>query len=210
MVFLLGLPASKAVGTNSVIIIASTSLSAFFHWRQGTLRKEWVFLGLGGVIGTLVGNALFFYVTSQGWMRQVLGVAFMIIGAVMLLGAKGGKSEAPDKLKLFLVGVGIGTFAALVGMSGGILLNPVLVTLLGLDIKVAIGMSVAALPIITVASAVPKVLSGYADLSVALPFIPGIIIGTKLGAKVMKGMKSKTLKKLFGIFMILVGLKFLT
>ncbi len=208
MVFLLHVPPAKAVGTNSVIIIASTTLSAFFHWRQGTLRREGLLLGAGGVLGTFVGNELFFAVAAQGLMKKVLGIFFILIGLLMLTSPRRGKGEA-SPLKLFLVGIGIGTFAALVGMSGGILLNPVLVAFLGYDIKDAIGTSVAALPIITVSSAIPKVLGGYADLALASAFIPGIIIGTMFGAKVMKRSKSATLKKAFALFMIAVGVKFL-
>jgi len=209
MVFLLGMSAPKAVATNSVIIIATTTLSAYFHWRQGTLKKEGILLGIGGIIGTFFGNALFFYASSQGWMRYVLGISFITIGFVTLLRMNAEKEEIPNNLALFLIGIATGAFAALLGMSGGILLNVVLVTVLGIDIKIAIGLSVAALPVISIASAIPKVISGYADLAVALSFIPGVIIGTKLGAKMMKGMKSKTLKKLFVVFMIAIGLKFL-
>ncbi|NPA85617.1 MAG: sulfite exporter TauE/SafE family protein [Crenarchaeota archaeon] len=209
MVFVLGLPPPKAVGTNSVIIVISTLTSAFFHWKQGTLRKEGFFLGLGGLLGSLLGNWLFFYVTALGLTRRVLGISFMIIGIMMWVGNFRSRREIPKKVTLFLLGVGIGTFAALVGMSGGVLLNPTLV-LLGVDVKVAIGMSVTALPIITVASAVPKILAGYADLGTAAAFAPGIVLGTKLGAATMKGMRSNTLRRLFALFMFLVGIKFLT
>ena len=209
MVFLLGLKPPVAVATNSVIIVISTSLSAFFHWRQGTLRKEGIYLGLGGVLGSFAGNALFFYVSSVGGMRIVLGISFILIGLIMLTKVRTERNRAVSPLKLALTGILIGTFAGLVGMSGGVLLNPVLV-LMGFDIKQAIGLSVAALPIITVASAVPKVLAGYANLEVAVAWVPGVILGTKAGAAVMKKIKSSTLKKLFALFMIGIGIRFLT
>ncbi|ABU81253.1 sulfite exporter TauE/SafE family protein [Ignicoccus hospitalis] len=209
MVLLLGLSPPEAVATNSVIIIVSTLLSAFFHWRQGTLRKEGVWIGVGGVLGTLLGNALFLYISKVGAMKTVLGISFILIGILMMLDiTKRSQTKSFTAKSLAVIGFFGGTFAALVGMSGGVLLNPILV-LLGVDIKYAIGMSVTALPLITVASAIPKVLAGYAKLDVAAVWIPGLIIGTKIGARLMKTMKSKTLKRAFGIFMILIGIKLL-
>ncbi|UXD22173.1 hypothetical protein IPA_02315 [Ignicoccus pacificus DSM 13166] len=207
MIFLLGIPPSYAVGTNSVIIIASTSLSALFHMRQGTLRKEGIYLGIGGAIGSLIGNWLFFLAAKSGLMEKVLAILFILVAIMMLLSPRGRKKEVPPKDKLFLSGLALGVFAGLAGMSGGIFINPLLVLLFDLDIKLAIGLSVAAIPITSLVSAIPKVMWGYVLWPVAISFIPGIIIGSRIGAKLMKRWSSKVLRKLFSILMILLGLK---
>ena len=208
MIFLLNVPPAIAVGTNSVIIIVTTLMSAYFHLKQGTLRKEGIYLGLGGVIGTFIGNELFFLAGSTGIMKKILGILFIVVGIMTLLPRKTGKGRKLSKPALFAIGIFVGTFAALMGMSGGMWLNPTLV-LLGMDIKEAIGTSVAALPLITIFSAIPKILAGYVDWILALTFIPGIIFGTKVGAKIMKGSSSKTLKYAFVAFTIGVGIKLL-
>ncbi len=208
MILLLGVPSAIAVGTNSVIIVITTLMSAYFHYKQRTLRKEGIYLGIGGIIGTFIGNELFFIAASAGVMKKILGILFIAVGIITLLPRKTGKGKKLSKATLFIIGIFIGTFAALMGMSGGMWLNPTLV-LLGMDIKEAIGTSVAALPLITIFSAIPKALAGYVDWVVALTFIPGIIFGTKLGAKIMKGSSSRALKYAFAAFIIGVGIKLL-
>lgn len=209
MILVLGMKPSIAVGTNSVIIIVSTLLSAYFHARQGTLRKEGIYLGLGGAFGTLVGNALFFITAKAGLMKKVLGILFLSVAVLTLYSPKSrSRKVVLGKKGMMILGLFVGVFAALMGMSGGIWLNPILV-LLGYDIKTAIGISVAALPLITIVSAIPKVIAGYANLSVALGFIPGLIVGARMGAKLMKASSSRTLRIAFAIFISLVGIRLL-
>jgi uncharacterized membrane protein YfcA len=210
MILVLGVKPTVAVGTNSVLIIFTTSFSAFFHWRQGTLRKEGLYLGLGGALGSLLGNALFFQIAPYASLvRKVLGAFFVMLGALMLVPQRGGERESISPARLFAVGLAVGTFAGLTGMSGGILTNSLLAGVLKLNVKAVIGMSVMANVVITIVSAIPKVLKGYADVPLALSMVPGVIVGTRLGAKVMKGLKAKSLRKLFALFLIAVGLKFL-
>jgi len=210
MILVLGMKPSIAIGTNSVIIIFSTFLSAYFHAKQGTLRREGIYLGLGGATGSLLGNELFFAAAKVGLMKKVLGLLFIIVAITTLYGPKKRKSTERrlGKKAMFTLGFFIGIFAALMGMSGGMWINPILVTL-GYDIKVAIGISVAAMPLITIVSAIPKVMAGYANLTIALGFIPGLFVGTKVGAKIMKISGSKTLKIAFILFILLVGIKLL-
>ncbi|ALU12713.1 hypothetical protein EYM_06705 [Ignicoccus islandicus DSM 13165] len=209
MIFLLGVDPSVAVGTNSVIIIASTLSSAWFHLRQGTLRKEGIYLGIGGVIGTVIGNYLFLIASQMKVMDKVLGILFIIISALVVTKTKGTRTEPPEKTALILSGVLLGTFAGLAGMSGGVLINPILMLVFDMDVKIAIGTSVAALPMTAIASALPKIAWGYVDWELALAFLPGIIIGTKIGSKLMKEMDRAKLKKLFALLMLLMGVKML-
>ena len=210
MILVMGMKPSIAIGTNSVIIIVSTFLSAYFHMRQGTLRKEGVYLGIGGALGSLIGNELFFIAAKVGAMKKILGTLFLLVALVTLFRPTRKESRQSPLGKTVMIAIGffIGIFAALMGMSGGMWLNPILI-LLGYDIKAAIGTSVAALPIIVIVSAIPKVLAGYANLIVALGFIPGLIVGARVGAKIMKISGSKALKIALVVFISLVGLKLL-
>jgi uncharacterized membrane protein YfcA len=132
-----------------------------------------------------------------------------MVAALMVLSPRGTKETVPEKPKLFLAGIALGVFAGLAGMSGGIFINPILVLLFDLDIKLSIGLSVAAIPITSLVSAIPKVMWGYVLWPLAISFIPGIIIGTRVGAKLMKRWESKVLRKAFAIMMLVLGIKLL-
>jgi len=47
----------------------------------------------------------------------------------------------------------------------------------------------------------------YLDLNLTLKVVSGAVIGGYIGAKLMSRIPAKSLKKLFGIFMIVAGLR---
>ncbi|MDX8431788.1 MAG: sulfite exporter TauE/SafE family protein [Candidatus Algichlamydia australiensis] len=117
---------------------------------------------------------------------------------------------------LLLTGVLAGTLAGLLGIGGGIVTTPCLVavfSLLAVDhtelMHLAIGTSLACMVLTSASSTIAHhrkkgvVWSIYPRLGI------GIIPGAILGAYVAKLLPSSTLRLIFGLFVILVGLHFL-
>ena len=63
----------------------------------------------------------------------------------------------------FLVSIGAGGFGSLVGIGGGLIIVPVLSTLLGYDIKVAIAASLIGVIATSIAASGHYIASGIAD-----------------------------------------------
>ena len=108
-----------------------------------------------------------------------------------------------------LIGLVAGFLSALLGIGGGVVVVPMLLILFGMDTKVAIGTSLAYIVPVAVAGALQHGLKGNVVLKVAL--IAGVfgVFGTYLGVQAQQFFKSDVLKAVFGMLMVIVGLKLL-
>jgi len=107
-----------------------------------------------------------------------------------------------------LIGLGAGLASGLFGVGGGIVMVPAMVFVLGTSIKTAVGTSLIVIIPTALAGALKHHSMGNVDWRLAASLIPLAIIGGLLGAALTKPLPADTLKKLFGGFMILVGLRF--
>lgn len=108
-----------------------------------------------------------------------------------------------------VIGLVSGMASGLFGVGGGIVMVPAMVYFLTMDMKLAVGTSLAVI-IPTAASGVFKHYQlGNIDWRVALSLAPTAMCGSYLGAWLTKEISSANLKRAFGGFLVLVGIKLL-
>jgi uncharacterized membrane protein YfcA len=111
---------------------------------------------------------------------------------------------------ILLLGLGAGVISGMFGVGGGIVIVPALVTFLNFDQKLAVGTSLGALLLPVGAGAVISYYqAGMLDLQAAVFVALGLVVGAFLGAKIALGLPEKTIKRLYGIFLLIVALRFL-
>jgi uncharacterized membrane protein YfcA len=109
-------------------------------------------------------------------------------------------------LGFLLVGVFIGAIAGMFGLSGGVFVVPALVYLFGFSQKMATGTSLGMLlPPIGILAFLQFYRAGYVNVTAALLLIAGFLVGSYLTASFTVGLPDVLLKRLFGGFLILVG-----
>lgn len=107
-----------------------------------------------------------------------------------------------------LLGLIAGIFSGLIGIGGGIIIVPSLVLLFGLSQHQAQGTTLALLvPPVGILAAWKYYTQGYVDLRIAGFMCLGFFVGGLLGAKIATGVSNEVLSKIFGIVLVLVGLK---
>jgi hypothetical protein len=103
-----------------------------------------------------------------------------------------------------------GVASGLFGIGGGAVIVPTLVVLLGYEQKRAVGTSLGAL---LLPVGLPGVLSyqdaGVLDVAQAAPIAVGLMLGAVVGAQITLQLPSTTVKRLYGVFLFLVGLNFI-
>lgn len=112
--------------------------------------------------------------------------------------------------KLFypVLGVIAGLFNGLFGSSGGI----VAVEFLkkgGAEPKKAHATSISIILALSIVSAVTYHLKGHLDISLALPYIPGGLVGAIVGALFLKNIPNGLLRRIFGVVIIIAALRML-
>lgn len=105
------------------------------------------------------------------------------------------------------VGIGIGVLSGLLGVGGGIFLVPILVGYFGVDQHLAHGTSLAVVVPTACVGAAIYGFHGSMDITQAAQLAIGGVIGAAIGARVMKKIPAAQLKRLFGIMLMLVGLR---
>jgi len=211
-----------AVGT-SLMTITVTSLSAMWaHHRQGTV--DWLIfkqlvtgLLLGGISGAFLASYL-----SSDVLQRLFAIYILIVAFKMLLAGKKEKYyNLPGKTGLFLVGTGIGSISAILGIGGGSLTVPYLVA--GhKSIHQAIGTAAACGFPIAVAGVVGFMLTGsksaitisawhtgFINWQAFLGIIATSILFAPIGAKLAKKLPVTILKQIFSIMLFSIGLAML-
>jgi len=106
------------------------------------------------------------------------------------------------------LGLVAGIFGGMFGIGGGAILIPALVFFFGLTQHQAQGTTLAILvPPIGLLAALRYYQSGNVKLSIAAFVCIGFFIGGLLGANIVHNFSDLLLKKMFGVFLLLVSLQ---
>jgi len=109
---------------------------------------------------------------------------------------------------LVLLGLAAGTVSGVIGIGGGVLLVPALIFLFGLSQRTAQGTTLALMvPPIGLLAAWTYWKDGFVDLKIAGLVCVGFFIGGLLGAQLVPHVSDRVLERLFGVAMLLIGVK---
>jgi hypothetical protein len=119
---------------------------------------------------------------------------------------------SPLLIQLLIIGLVAGVAGGMFGIGGGAIMVPAMVLLLSMDQKFATGTSVAAqiLPI-GILAAIVYYRNGNLNIKHALIIAVGLIVGNLFGALFANQpfISSELMKKLYGIFLLLIGARYL-
>jgi uncharacterized membrane protein YfcA len=220
MSFMLRIRPHRAVGT-SLAVIVPTAVAGVLRYHTEAVERGlsgidfWavLWLALGGVFGARFGANLANALNARQ-LRRAFGVfvilvgMWMIIRAFAVLPAGAASSAAQDVVQaLQMIGVGIvtGIISGLLGVGGGLVTVPVLVLLLGYGQHVAQGTSLAVIIPVSVSGAFIHVRRGNVIWSLAVWLALGAVLGAWFMAGRVYEIDQPTLRTLFGIFLIVMG-----
>lgn len=210
-----------AIATSLASIILTSLSSIYTHHQRQVL--DWNLLKIfipSVVVGSLIGTV--FFISADGRVLQILlGVFLVSTGLKMLLEKMRKTLEVNIKPPvLTLYGAGIGSLSAVFGVGGGMFTTPLL-TNFGVSIHRAIGVSAVSGFFIALCASIiygsvnipkPDLLTnnlGY----IYLPALIGIVMASapfaRLGALLAHQTDATYLKKIFGLFLLVVGARFI-
>jgi uncharacterized membrane protein YfcA len=225
LVYLFGMDECSAV-IYSLFIVGTTSVAgSLAYFRKGYVDiKTAIFFGIPSVVAVFftrmiilpaIPSELFclgnFTVTKPILLMLIFAILMMIASYSMIRKKK--PLENPhlktSKIHYFPIlaeGLFTGTLTGLIGAGGGFLIIPVLVNLLKMPVKTAIGTS---LIIISISSLMGFVVSA-SDHLIQWPFLFGItsiaIMGILIGNYISTKIDGKRLKPAFGWFVLVMGI----
>jgi uncharacterized membrane protein YfcA len=188
----LGATPLQAVGSTLPSIIPSSISGTLRYSRHGLVRRRVVlFTGCAGAVSAAGGAIASDQFPGRGHVQMVLTAALMAFTAYRTgTGGKTPTSLDADGTRTYdlrpplLVGIGLlaGLLSGFLGVGGGILMVPAFTGLVGLDLKEAIGTSLACVGIIAVPGTLAHQLLGNVNWFYAVPLMVSAIPGARVGA----------------------------
>ncbi len=111
---------------------------------------------------------------------------------------------------LLAIGLVAGVFSGVFGIGGGLVIVPALLYVMKMETREATGTSLAALiPPVGLLGALEYYRNGFINIRYAALIALGLFIGAYFGAKVAVALPQITLRRLYGVFMLLISVKLL-
>ena len=222
LVFNMSAVASTAT---SLFTIIPTSVSgAVSHARAKTcVPKLGAALGIGGACTSWLGV----------WLAQISPAWLVMLAAALVIAYSGATmfrkalstpkqpaakdaatTQTPEPLEMttkrLALAVGIGALAGVasgyVGLGGGFIMVPLMVSLLGMPMKLTSGTSLIAVMILATPATVMQCLLGNVDYLAGVAMACGSIPGAIVGAKLVTRVPERTLRFVFAAFIIVAAL----
>ena len=113
-------------------------------------------------------------------------------------------------IAMVVLGLVAGVASGMFGIGGGAIMVPALVLIFAFDQKIATGTSLGAqiLPVGLLA-AYEYNRRGELDIKTSALITVGLIFGAYIGAKIAAPIDSATMKKLYGAFLLIIGVRYI-
>ena len=230
-----GIDFHYAIGAALVASIATSSGSASAYVKEGmTNIRLGMFLEIATSVGAVLGAVIALWMPTNA-IAVIFGVV-LFFTAVMQnrqkvdhVGVKG--SALAMKLKLFgnyptkegvqnyeltnvpggfLIMVAAGALSGLLGIGSGVLKVLAMDSCMKVPFKVSTTTSNFMIGVTAVTSAVVYLQRGYIEPGIAFPIMVGVLGGALTGAKLLKHLDVRLLRKIFAIAILLVAVNMIS
>jgi uncharacterized membrane protein YfcA len=206
LVYIAHIPAHQAVGMSLVIVGGTSALGTLLNLRQGAF--DWraaAFFSVSGMAGAFVG-AKFTHLVSATMLMLLFG-ALMLAAGIRLLQNSGAKTAANKcrPLRCLAAGVAVGVLTGFLGVGGGFLILPALVLFAGLEMKPAIGTSLAIIAFNCLGGLIGQLRFVHFDWRLTLGFLFVAMAGMVAGTTLAKKLSAAVLLRGFAWFVVLLG-----
>lgn len=103
------------------------------------------------------------------------------------------------------IGLGAGVASGYVGVGGGFIMVPLFLSVIGIPMKRASGTSLIAVTILSIPGVIEQALLGNVHFMIGIAMAVGSIPGAVLGAQLVKRVPERTLRIMFGAFLLLMA-----
>ena len=213
LISFLGVPAYQAVGIALSSDVLASAISAYTYGKNKKLDIKNGLVMMGSVlIFTMIGSYLSKLVPNQMmgnfsmYMTLLVGLKF-IVRPIMT--APDVVEEKPTRTKIIqsiLCGVLVGFICGFVGAGGGMMLLLILTSVLGYELKTAVGTSVFIMTFTALTGGVSHlVIGGMPNLKILFLCMIFTLIGARVSAKFANKASAKVLNRTLGVVLTVIG-----
>ena len=202
-----------AVGIALASDVLASAVSAYTYHRHKNLDvRNGLIMMVSVLTFTVAGSYLASLVPAATmgnfsvFMTFLLGVKFIVRPVMTTKEAMQGVSAKKRAVQSLLCGAAIGLICGFVGAGGGMMMLLILTSVLGYELKTAVGTSVFIMTFTALTGAVSHfVIGGLPDLTVLLLCVMFTLIWARIAAVFANKAAPKTLNRATGVVLVVLG-----
>ena len=210
LISFLNFPAYEAVGIALASDVLASAISAYTYYKNKKIDiKNGLVMLLFVLIFTLVGSYIVPNKTLGSFsvfMTFFLGIKFIVRP---VLATQSNQNDKPLKTRMIqsaLCGTSIGFICGFIGAGGGMMLLLILTSVLGYELKTAVGTSVFIMTFTAFTGAISHmVIGGLSNLSALFWCILATLIGARVAAVFANKSTPEKLNRFTGIVLAILG-----
>ena len=214
LITFLGMPAYEAVGIALASDVLASAVSAYTYGKNKNLDvKNGLVMMVTVLLFTMVGSWVSSLVPSNTmgnfsvFMTMLLGIKF-IVKPVMTTKESMEALDARKRItRSILCGMAIGFICGFVGAGGGMMMLLVLTTVLGYELKTAVGTSVFVMAFTAFTGAISHfAIGGMPDLWCLAVCVLSTLLWARVAARLANKANPLTLNRVVGVVLVIIGI----
>lgn len=213
LITFLGIDPYLAVGIALSSDVLASAVSAYTYYRNKNLDiKNGLIMMFSVLVFTVVGSYVSSLVpsTTMGgfavFMTFLLGIKFIVRPVMTTKEAMAGVSARKRAIQSVVCGVLIGFICGFVGAGGGMMMLLILTSVLGYELKTAVGTSVFIMTFTALTGAVSHfAIGGMPDPLVWVLCIVFTLLWARIAAVFANRAQPKTLNRATGVILVILG-----
>lgn len=213
LITFLGMPAYQAVGIALASDVLASAVSAYTYGKNKNLDiKNGMIMMITVLIFTMVGSYISSLVPNKMmgnfsvYMTFLVGLKFIIKPVMTTKDDMEEKSVKTKIIQSILCGIMIGFICGFVGAGGGMMLLLILTSVLGYELKTAVGTSVFIMTFTALTGAMSHfAIGGIPDFKILILCMLFTFVGAQVSAKFANKSSEEVLNRVLGIVLCAIG-----
>lgn len=213
LIAFLGMDAYEAVGIALASDVLASGVSAYTYGKNKNLDiKNGIVMMISVLVFTTVGSYVSSLLESSTMgsfsvvMTMLLGVKFIVKPVMKTKSAMEQISKRNQIIRSVISGVVIGFICGFVGAGGGMMMLLILTSVLGYELKTAVGTSVFVMTFTAFTGAVSHfVIGGKPDMLILVLCVLSTLLWARIAAKIANRAKPETLNRVVGVVLLVIG-----
>ncbi len=214
LVTFLNIPVYSAVGIALASDVLASAVSACTYKKEGNLDvRNGLIMMISVLLFTAVGSFVSSLVPTSTMgsfsvvMTAMLGIKFIVKPVMTTKEAMQSVSPSKRAVQSVLSGCMIGFICGFIGAGGGMMMLLVLTSILGYELKTAVGTSVFIMTFTALTGAVSHfVIDGPPDWWIFSLCVVFTLVWARIGARIANKASARTLNRLTGVILLSLGI----
>lgn len=213
LITFLGVDPYLAVGIALSSDVLASAVSAYTYGRNKNLDiKNGLIMMVSVLIFTVVGSYVSSFVPSvtmgnfSVFMTFLLGIKFIVKPVMATKESMGNVSAKKRAVQSVICGILIGFICGFIGAGGGMMMLLILTSVLGYELKTAVGTSVFIMTFTALTGAASHfAIGGLPDLTVWILCVLFTLLWARIAAVFANKASAKTLNRATGVVLVIIG-----